>query len=150
MKWHPAKTWSNWSPGSWTLKSSRRFLVEIEYDEKSIKNLAHYCRGFYNDDTSKLNISHEFERDYRTKSPILQQHRSGVSPYGRILESTFVLRKITWHSAKTSSSISFSFGSILQHQWGVRENGRVLEGILILSTRSEHLPKFITFKSSQY
>jgi tetratricopeptide (TPR) repeat protein len=45
-------------------------LLEMEHDEKSIKNLAIYCRKFYNDNIPQLDIIHEFENNYRSKSPI--------------------------------------------------------------------------------
>jgi hypothetical protein len=48
----------------------KEILFEMEHDEKSIKDLATYCRKFYNDNMSELTIINEFEHSYRSKSPI--------------------------------------------------------------------------------
>jgi tetratricopeptide (TPR) repeat protein len=45
-------------------------LLDMKYDEKSIKDLANYGRGFYPDNTKELMIINEFEHSYRSKSPI--------------------------------------------------------------------------------
>jgi tetratricopeptide (TPR) repeat protein len=42
----------------------------MEHDEKSIKDLAIYCRKFYNDNTTELIVINEFEHDYQSKSAI--------------------------------------------------------------------------------
>jgi tetratricopeptide (TPR) repeat protein len=48
----------------------KEILFEIEHDEKSIKNLANYCRQFYGDNIGELTIIDEFERNYRPQSSI--------------------------------------------------------------------------------
>jgi tetratricopeptide (TPR) repeat protein len=48
----------------------KEILLDMKYDEKSIKDLANYCRGFYPDNTKELMIIYEFEHSYRSKSPI--------------------------------------------------------------------------------
>ena len=48
----------------------KEILLEMEHDEKSIKDLAIYCRKFYNDNMTELNIIDEFEHNYRSKSSI--------------------------------------------------------------------------------
>jgi tetratricopeptide (TPR) repeat protein len=48
----------------------KEILLDMKYDEKSIKDLANYCRGFYPDNTKELMIINEFEHSYRSKSPI--------------------------------------------------------------------------------
>ena len=45
-------------------------LLDMDHDEKSIKVLTDYCRTFYKENARELNIIEEFERDYRSKSPI--------------------------------------------------------------------------------
>jgi hypothetical protein len=48
----------------------KEIILEMKYDEKSIKDLAIYCRKFYNDSKPQLNIIDEFANNYRSKSPI--------------------------------------------------------------------------------
>jgi tetratricopeptide (TPR) repeat protein len=48
----------------------KEILLDIKYDEKSIKDLANYCRGFYPDNTKELKIIDEFEHTYRSISSI--------------------------------------------------------------------------------
>jgi Tfp pilus assembly protein PilF len=48
----------------------KEILLEMEHDEQSVKILANYCRTFYNGNIRELNIIDEFERNYRSKSPI--------------------------------------------------------------------------------
>jgi Tfp pilus assembly protein PilF len=48
----------------------KEILLEMEHDEKSINDLATYCRQFYHDNMRELEIIYEFEHDYRSKSPI--------------------------------------------------------------------------------
>jgi tetratricopeptide (TPR) repeat protein len=48
----------------------KEILLEIEQDEKSIKNLANYCRKFYDNNIAELTIIDEFERDYRPQMSI--------------------------------------------------------------------------------
>jgi tetratricopeptide (TPR) repeat protein len=48
----------------------KEILLEMEYNEKSIKDLVVYCRKFYNNNDEELKIIEEFKRNYRTKSPI--------------------------------------------------------------------------------
>ena len=45
-------------------------LLEMEYDEKSIKYLTNYCRRLYPDNRTELEILDEFEHGYRSKTPI--------------------------------------------------------------------------------
>ena len=45
-------------------------ILEMEYNDQSVKNLANYCRKFYENNTRELNIIHDFEHNYRSKSPI--------------------------------------------------------------------------------
>jgi tetratricopeptide (TPR) repeat protein len=48
----------------------KEILLEMEHEEKSIKDLAVYCRGFYNGNFNELTVIDEFERKYRSKCPI--------------------------------------------------------------------------------
>jgi tetratricopeptide (TPR) repeat protein len=48
----------------------KEILLEMEHDDKSIKDLAIYCRQFYNDNMKELTVIDEFEHKYRTKCPI--------------------------------------------------------------------------------
>jgi tetratricopeptide (TPR) repeat protein len=48
----------------------KEILLEMEHDEKSIKDLANYCRKLYNDNKGELAVINEFEHSYRSKSPI--------------------------------------------------------------------------------
>jgi tetratricopeptide (TPR) repeat protein len=48
----------------------KEILLEMEYNEQSIRDLADYCRELYSDNTRQLNIINEFEHNYRSKSPI--------------------------------------------------------------------------------
>jgi tetratricopeptide (TPR) repeat protein len=48
----------------------KEILLDMKYDEKSIKDLANYCREFYPGNTKELLIINEFEHTYRSKSPI--------------------------------------------------------------------------------
>jgi tetratricopeptide (TPR) repeat protein len=48
----------------------KEILLEMEHDDKSITDLATYCRELHKDNTTELNIIGEFEREYRTKCPI--------------------------------------------------------------------------------
>jgi tetratricopeptide (TPR) repeat protein len=48
----------------------KEILLEMEHDEKSIKDLATYCRKLYNENKGELAVINEFEHTYRSKSPI--------------------------------------------------------------------------------
>jgi tetratricopeptide (TPR) repeat protein len=48
----------------------KEILLEMEYDEQSVKDLVVFCRQQYIGNTRQINIIDEFARDYRTKSPI--------------------------------------------------------------------------------
>jgi tetratricopeptide (TPR) repeat protein len=48
----------------------KEILLEMEHNEKSIKDLTIYCRKFYNDDTIELATIDEFKHNYRFHSPI--------------------------------------------------------------------------------
>jgi tetratricopeptide (TPR) repeat protein len=48
----------------------KEILFEMKHDEKSIKDLAIYCRKLYNGNTTQLTTIDEFERNYQSKSPI--------------------------------------------------------------------------------
>jgi tetratricopeptide (TPR) repeat protein len=48
----------------------KEILLEMEHDEKSIKDLAIYCRELFKNNMRELNIISEFEHKYRLKSPI--------------------------------------------------------------------------------
>jgi tetratricopeptide (TPR) repeat protein len=48
----------------------KEILFEMEHDEKSIKDLATYCRKLYNDNKGELAVINEFEHSYQLKSPI--------------------------------------------------------------------------------
>ena len=48
----------------------KEILLEIEFNAQSVKDLANYCRTFYEDNNIELNIIDEFERDYRPRSSI--------------------------------------------------------------------------------
>jgi tetratricopeptide (TPR) repeat protein len=48
----------------------KEILLEMEHDEKSIKDLATYCRKLYNKNKGELAVINEFEHSYRSKSPI--------------------------------------------------------------------------------
>ena len=45
-------------------------LFKMKYDENAIQLLADYCRRFYRENIRELCIIDEFQRDYRSKSPI--------------------------------------------------------------------------------
>ena len=65
------KRLSNQSDFSYTYTQIiKQILLEIEHDENSIKDLANYCRQFYNDNTSELTIIKEFEHDYQSTAAI--------------------------------------------------------------------------------
>jgi tetratricopeptide (TPR) repeat protein len=48
----------------------KEILLEMKHDKKSIKDLATYCRQFYNNNMKELTVIDEFEHKYRTKCPI--------------------------------------------------------------------------------
>ena len=48
----------------------KEIILEIEFNEQSIKYLANYCRKPYENNIHELNIIHEFEHNYRSMSPI--------------------------------------------------------------------------------
>ena len=48
----------------------KEILFEMNDEETAIKMLTDYCRGFYRGNRRDLNIIDEFERTYRSKSPI--------------------------------------------------------------------------------
>jgi tetratricopeptide (TPR) repeat protein len=48
----------------------KEILLEMEHDEQCIKQLADYCRKFYDGNTCQLTIIDEFEHSYRSKSAI--------------------------------------------------------------------------------
>ena len=48
----------------------KEILLEMEHGAQAIKDLAIYCRKFYNDNLVELKVIEEFERNYRSKSPI--------------------------------------------------------------------------------
>ena len=48
----------------------KEILLEMTYDQQSIRNLAHYCRQFYGKNSNELRIIDEFECQYRSKSSI--------------------------------------------------------------------------------
>jgi hypothetical protein len=48
----------------------KEILLEMDHDEKSIRDLVNYCRELYHDNMKELNIINDFEHNYRSKSPI--------------------------------------------------------------------------------
>jgi hypothetical protein len=48
----------------------KEILLEMRHDEKSITDLAIYCRKFYIGNVTELTVVSEFEHGYRPKSPI--------------------------------------------------------------------------------
>ncbi len=48
----------------------KEILLEMKHDEKSIKDLATYCRKLYNENEGELAVINEFEHSYQSKSPI--------------------------------------------------------------------------------
>jgi tetratricopeptide (TPR) repeat protein len=48
----------------------KEILFEMKHDDKSITDLATYCRELHKDNTTELNIIGEFERNYESKSSI--------------------------------------------------------------------------------
>ena len=48
----------------------KEILLEIEYNEKSIKDLAVYCREYYQDNMAEIKNINEFERKYNPESSI--------------------------------------------------------------------------------
>jgi tetratricopeptide (TPR) repeat protein len=48
----------------------KEILLEIEYDRKSIKDLAKHCRPLYKNNEEQLKIINEFEYNYRSETPI--------------------------------------------------------------------------------
>ncbi|CAF1089510.1 unnamed protein product [Adineta steineri] len=48
----------------------KEILLDIEYDDKAVKDLAVYCREFFAGNTIELQVINEFERDYHPKRAI--------------------------------------------------------------------------------
>ena len=48
----------------------KEILLDMEFDAQSIKDLASYCRTFYEDNNDELYIINLFERDYRAQTSI--------------------------------------------------------------------------------